>query len=224
MVGLTDHRTPAQQQVVYVGGNVKKITIMLLIKGQRTARIKSYSENHEKCRQCGAFDLSVAVFRDYYHLFFIPFLPIGPKNVKILCSSCGESFGSATLSKQYEETTRTPIYLYTIPLLFPGLVILAVYANLTTQDKKADFVRNPIAGDVYLIRTDKGDTTSYSFLKVIEVKGDTLVLYHNNGVYSSFTTSLDINDSFVTNEQLILSKLRLRQMLDSDEINTVIRK
>ncbi len=196
---------------------------MLLIYGRRTARIKRYTDNQYACKSCNTFDLDVKVYRDYYHLFFIPFIPIGEKTVKIRCKNCTEPFNLAATQKHYEDISRTPFYLYTLTIILVGLISFLVIANINTQNEKARFVENPIIGDVYRIRKSENNSTSYYFLKVISIKGDTVVAYHNNLEYNGFIIKLNNEDYFVKDDELTFTKNELKQMLEKAEINSVER-
>ena len=196
---------------------------MFIIYGRRTATIKKYTENHQACQSCKSFDLAVKVYRDYYHLFFIPVIPVGVKTVKIRCNSCGEPMRNESLQHQYEESTRTPFYLFTFPILFAGLILLFINANLNTQKEKAKFVADPKAGDVYKIRKDENNSTTYYFLRLVRINADTVVAYHNNLEYHGFVSRLNDDDYFVKDEELFFTKSELKQMLDKAEIISVDR-
>ena len=144
---------------------------MFVIYGRRVTRIKRCTDNRQYCNSCNSFDLDVKVYRGYYHLFFIPVFPVGDKTVKIRCNSCGQPMRSETIQKYYEGISRTPFYLYTLPILFAGLILILINANLNTQKEKAKFVENPKVGDVYTIRRDENSLTTYFFLRVSNIQG-----------------------------------------------------
>jgi len=196
---------------------------MFVIYGRRTAKIKKYTDNRQACQSCKTFDFDVKVYRDYYHLFFIPVIPVGDKTVKIRCNNCGEPIKFETIQKHYESISKTPFYLFTFPILFAGLILILVNANLSSQKEKALFVDNPKAGDVYRIRKDENNSTTYYFLRLANVKGDTVIAYHNNLEYHSFVTKLNADDFFVKDDELYFLKSELKQMLDKMEINSVDR-
>jgi hypothetical protein len=196
---------------------------MFIIYGRRTVRIKKYKDNQHPCRSCGVFDLEVKVYRDYYHLFFIPIFPVGDKPVKIKCNICGQPMRLDTIRKHYECVSRTPFYLYTIPILVGILSIALVIGNLKTQKKKAAFVADPKVGDVYRIRKDENNSTTYFFLRLESIRGDTVIEYHNNLEYHGFITKLNDDDFFVKEEELYFTKHELKEMLDRREINSVER-
>ena len=196
---------------------------MFVIYGRRTSRIKKYTENQQACQSCKTFELDIKVYRDYYHLFFIPVFPVGDKTVKIRCNNCGEPMRLETIQKHYESISRTPFYLFTFPILFAGLIIILVNANLNTQKEKALFVDNPKVGDVYRIRKDENNKTTYYFLRLVRISGDTVVAYHNNLEYNGFISKLNDDDFFVKDEELYFLKPELKQMLEKMEINSVDR-
>ena len=196
---------------------------MFVIYGRRTARIKKYTDNQQACQSCKAFDLDIKVYRDYYHLFFIPVFPAGDKTVKIRCNNCGEPMRLKTIQRHYESISKTPFYLFTFPILFAGLIIILVNANLNAQKEKALFVDNPNVGDVYRIRKDENNKTTYYFLRLVRISGDTVVAYHNNLEYSGFISKLNDDDFFVKDEELYFLKPELKQMLEKMEINSVDR-
>ena len=196
---------------------------MFIIYGRRTARIKKYTDNQQACQSCGLFDLNVRVYRDYYHLFFIPIFPVGFKTVKMRCNSCGEPLRLEAIQKHYEGITKTPFYLFTLPILFAGLFMTGIFANIITQKEKAKFVDNPKVGDVYRIKKDENNSTTYYFLRIVSLNDDTVVTYHNSLEYHGFISKLNDDDYFVKGEELYFTKIELKQMLDKGEINSVDR-
>ena len=195
---------------------------MFVIYGRRTARIKKYIDTQQSCRSCGVFDLD-RVYRDYYHIFFIPVLPGAHKAVKIRCNNCGQPMRLDSLEKHYESLSKTPLYLCAMPILLAGLIIVFIIGNLYTQKEKAAFVANPKVGDVYLIRKDENSSTNYFFLRLINIRGDTVIAYHNNLEYHGFVTKLNADDFFLKDQELLFTKQELKQMLDKMEINSVER-
>ncbi|MGN6437602.1 MAG: zinc-ribbon domain-containing protein [Agriterribacter sp.] len=196
---------------------------MFLIYGKRKARINKYTNNSNYCKACNAFDLNVNVYKEYFHVFFIPIFPIGDKTARIYCNSCGEPYRIESVQREYEESTKIPIYLYSGTIIIAGLIAFLLFVNTRTQKEKAMFVENPKVGDVYLIRKDETGPTSYYFLRVKEIRKDTVRVYHNNLVYKSFVTNLNDEDFFDVREELSFTKKELKQMLDKDEITSVER-
>lgn len=129
-----------------------------------------------------------------------------------------------TLYKKTMKEAQRLLFISTLDLFFiASLIVLLINVNIRTQKEKAKFVENPKVGDVYLIRKEENKLTSYYFLRVTKINGDTVLAYHNNLIYSGYITKLNGDDFFDTGEQLIFTKNELKQMLDKDEINSVER-
>jgi hypothetical protein len=196
---------------------------MFLIYGKRKARIKRLILHDKACPDCKSFDMEVKVYRRYFHVFFIPFLPLGEKTIEARCRNCTEPIRSGSLQKEVTSNVKTPFYLYSLPILFGILVIFIVFMNQLTQKQKARFVSNPKVGDVYRIRRDENNTTTYSFLRLVRLSGDTIFVIHNNLEYYRFTTKFNGNDYFIKDDEFFYTKPQLKEMLQSDEINAVER-
>jgi hypothetical protein len=201
----------------------KEILDMLLFYGRRNARIKKYTVNDQSCKSCRTFDIEVNVYREFYHLYYIPFCPVGDKTVNARCNNCGEPFRSDSFLTYYKEKSRTPFYYFSLPILFTSLVILMTVANRNTQKEKLAFVLAPKVGDVYTIRNEESNKTTYYFLKLNSIKGDTLVMHHGALEYNGFISKMNDHDYFVKEEELFLTKKQLKTMLDRMEINNIER-
>ncbi len=93
---------------------------MFIIYGRKTAHISNGTSHDYSCENCKDIDMDVNVFREYLHMFFIPFFPIGQKNANVRCNNCGDRKYIVPLQQQYEKSAKTPVYLYS------GLIVIAV--------------------------------------------------------------------------------------------------
>jgi len=196
---------------------------MFLIYGRRTANIRNYTSHNYPCQNCKDFDLEIKVYREYFHVFFIPIFPTSFKDVKIRCNNCGQLKWIDSLQKQYKESIKAPFYLYAGLIIIAGLILWISVANRNTQKEKAAFVASPRTGDVYTIRNEESNTTTYYFLKVSRINGDTIYTYHNTLEYSKFVSKFNDGDFFTAEEEVIYTKKELQEMLDKGEINSVER-
>lgn len=196
---------------------------MIVICGRRTARIKTFNENHQSCPNCKALDLEVYVFRQYFHIFLIPVFPTGVKSSRIRCNECGEYVRIDSVGWQYEKKSKTPFYFYSLTIILSAFILLLVFMNLRAQKEKAELVNKPVVGDVYLIRNDNNNSTSYYFLKLAKINGDTVTVYHSYLEYNGFVTKMSDEDFFVKKEVILFSKDDLKQMYKREEINFVKR-
>jgi hypothetical protein len=99
---------------------------MIFIFGEKTALIKYYSDHVGQCSNCKSFDMSFAVYKNYFHFFYIPFFPVDEKEVVVLCLKCGQSDNRNSRANHYKEIARTPIYLYTGLLLIMTLIVTII--------------------------------------------------------------------------------------------------
>lgn len=196
---------------------------MFFIHGKKSAKIKSDTNHQHICQQCKDFDLDVKVYRTYFHVFFLPLFPIGCKEVKIRCNNCGEPKWILALQQHYEKVSRTPFYLYGAAIFIAAAILAGVVSGTINGKNNAKFVADPHVGDVYTVRRIEKDSTFYYFLKVIEVKGDTIAAYHNNLVYYRYVSRFDPSDFFVKGEEFSFLKSELKEMLKKEEIETVTR-
>jgi hypothetical protein len=195
---------------------------MIFIYGRKKAKIKSTTDHIGACTTCNSIGLEFEIFRDYYHLFWIPLFPIGDKEFKVHCIKCGKPNNFNPRVKHFESITRTPLYLYSGLLIFLTLIITLVIGNINTQKEKALFVADPKVGDVYAIRKDVNDSTYYYFLRVARIQSDTVIVYPNAFQYFSYVYKLNDQDYFVTQE-FFYTKKELKELLEKGEINSVER-
>jgi hypothetical protein len=195
---------------------------MIFIYGRRKAKIKKTSDHIGSCTTCNSIGLEFEIYRDYFHLFWIPLFPIGVKESKVHCTKCGKPNDFHPRVKHFESVTRTPVYLYSGMLIFLMLVLSLVFANINTQKEKALFIADPKVGDVYRIRKDANDSTYYYFLRVARIQRDTVIVYPNILQYFGFITKLNDEDHFVTQE-FFYTKKELKELLEKGEINSVER-
>ena len=72
-------------------------------------------------------------------------------------------------------------------------------------------------------RKDENNSTTYYFLRLVSINGDTVVAYQNYLDYHGFISKLNEDDYFVKDEELYFTKSELKKMLDRREINSVNR-
>lgn len=196
---------------------------MFILRGQRKIRIKRYTETQQCCPNCKTFDLQVDVYKDYFHLFFIPFFPTGVKSSSMYCYHCSSFVRIDSLQNEYEKKTRIPFWLYSGLILVGCLIVSIVVAVNINEKEERTFVQKPHVGDVYTIREDNDGKIRYYFLKISSIQGDSVFTLHSNLEYNKYIRSPQSKDFFVEDEELAFTKAELLQMLDKGEINSVKR-
>lgn len=195
---------------------------MIFICGRRKIRIKKYDDHHVKCDHCNSYEQRFLIYQEYFHIFFIPIFPSGAKTIRSVCGRCNDTFNDEKMN-YYLSITRTPIYLYSGIILFVGLIITLIIANINTQNKKAEYVADPKMNDVYLIREDEDKSTIYYFLKIKNIDADTVELLHSSLQYNHFVSTMNDSDFFVNDEISKASKSDLKKYLADGIINAVER-
>lgn len=196
---------------------------MLFIFGIRNARIGQYKDTDHLCYPCKAYDREIQVYRSYFHFCLIPVFPVGAKKFEIRCCNCGDETKTERIVREYNQKARTPIYFYSAWVLFAGIAIFWFYWNKSAQKHAMELVENPATGDVYTIKQKKNDETSYYFLKIAGIAGDSVLAIHNHFDYGDFVNSLSGDDYFVKDDTLLYKKKKLTDMLERDEIFSVSR-
>jgi hypothetical protein len=128
------------------------------------------------------------------------------------------------LKKVYEKYTRTPFYLYTMLLLLAVMFSVFVYAGIKGEIDRAAWIAKPRVGDVYKVSKNENGLTSYFFLRVAEINGSTVRVYHNNYMYLDYVSQFNADDYFVKEEEMHLRIEELQQMYEKDEIITIDRE
>ena len=103
---------------------------MFYLRGTRTARIKTYEDHAHQCDSCNGFDMTVKVYQQYFHFFFIPVAPTGDKFVKAYCNKCTQPFRNDSMNREYEAKTKAPFYLYTFIIIVALLFVVGFGANI----------------------------------------------------------------------------------------------
>ena len=196
---------------------------MLIYYGKKRARINKFNDSQQPCKSCKSFDFIVKVYERYFHIFFLPIIPIGAKTAEIRCNNCGEPLRIESIEEYYINKSRAPIYLYSGLILFAVLIAWLVYDIKQTEKQNKTFVENPKVGDVYSIKKIERDTAMFFFFKINKIKGDTIFLYQNNFEYNQEVTSMNSEDFFIKDMEMGLEKKVLEKMLEKDEIISVKR-
>ena len=196
---------------------------MLFIYGTRGYKIRKIPAQNVICNVCGNPFHDVYVYREVFHLFFIPLIPLATRYVENVCTNC--NYRSDSYNNEYLSRARTSPIFYWLFFAIPLIVAFLIVLNFRTQKEKAIFVQDPKIKDVYLIRDDTKGAKKYYFFKVVNVREDSgsVEVIHSAYQYNSFTTKMDNKDYFVKDDVLRFSKNDLSRMLKEGYINSVER-
>ena len=198
---------------------------MYIIKGTRTARIRTYKEHNRRCDNCKDFDLIVKVYKQYYHVFFIPVVAAGIKTSSIQCNKCGLLIRSDALSKEYETKTRAPFYLYSGVIAVSLFVLSMVGVSIWRQLANKKYIDHPAVGDVYLVKKHSAfaDIDEFYFIRVKQITADSVKGYENHTIYGFAPSGFSPEDYFEENSEVAFTQRQLKEMQEKDTIENVYR-
>ncbi len=195
---------------------------MIFFYGTRSAKIKKYDDAHLKCENCGEYKSRFTVHQRYAHLFWIPFFPVSRKHIYGECTNCGQELYDEK-ANNYLSMTRTPWYLFFGLIVFVGFFVFAGFQNHSNQKKKAEYIANPVAGDIYTIKYDEDGKSVYFFMKVDAVEQDSVIVLFNGYEYYKFPSKMVEEDYFDEEEYYMYSKEQLTEFLSDGTIRAVKR-
>lgn len=195
---------------------------MFLIHGKQHSQ-KKISDYSLQCLSCKAFDQEIIVNFKYYHLYYIPFLAYGKKEVTIRCKKCGALTERDDIKDEFKKKTKVPLYLYTGAALIAAFITWAVITSTIHNNKEEAFISDPKVGDVYLVQNPGVGKRYFYFMKVYDIVNDTVCIYLNNSTYSRYASGMISQDYFNREEAFGFSKAEIKQMHAKGEIVRIFR-
>ena len=156
----------------------------MIIFGTREARLHTKTFDDGFCTQCGQKGtITCTVFSKHVHFFWIPFFPVGKREV-IWCTNCGHEYNHASitapiLQKQmvnFSRSQKAPFWQWT------GLLLMIVFMGFTmisgfreTRNTQL-FMESPQIGDVYCV---KHDNKVYTLMSIHSIENDSVFFIAN---------------------------------------------
>lgn len=196
---------------------------MLFIFGIRRIRIGRFFDTEYVCYPCRSYDHEVNIYRSYFHFCFIPVFPVGRNQVEVRCRNCGDETALDNIVKKYGNNIRTPFYLYSAVIVILCVVFFWFYWKKHDQKLNAEYALHPAVGDVYTLTGEDRNGTNYSFLRVIRVQNDSVVVSANHYTYGGFVSDLSDDDYFDLGDSSVFRKQDLVSWVESGKILTVSR-
>jgi len=206
----------------YLAGYEHKREKTMIIYGVRPICIKKYIDRHIKCEECGGYTHKLRVYKDCFHVFFIPFFPVGVKTITSHCCQCNYALNSGK-REFYLNQTRNPLYMFSGLFLIAALIIALVFNDLQEQKLSKEYLADPAVGDVYLIYENSDKVKGYYFLKVFDIHEDTVFLRTNRLVYSSYISKFNEADYFNLEYAGYNLKSELEGLMEEGLIKNVYR-
>lgn len=137
----------------------------------------------DKCEHCGQQNgMEMHVFQKYFHVFWIPFFPIGKTGVS-QCNHCkqvlkpNEMKGNTKLNyENLKQTSKSPLWVWSGGAVIAAFVIFAMSQSGRWAKEKAERVAHLKPNDIIEMKLNTG---KYTIFKVDQVIGDTVYLFQN---------------------------------------------
>lgn len=157
----------------------------MIIFGKRTAYIGSKtSSKNIRCNHCQTDGQIVySIFRSHAHIFWIPVFPMGKKAVSE-CQHCKRTLSFKEMSPEMQKEcnivkneTKGPIWQFSGLFVFIALFVIAIFVGKKENANKADYLANPLAGDIYNYKTEDAQ---YSTMRIIHISADSIYVQLND--------------------------------------------
>ena len=180
------------------------------------------------CPSCGTQgSLTINIFRKHAHIFWIPLFPFGKKGVS-QCEHCNNILEMKempdSLKREFENLkneTKGLIWQFTGLGIIAILIVWGNYVNGEDKKTELEYLKSPQIGDVYEYKIETG---SYSTLKVVGVKNDSIFVSPNEYEISKMSKMYKIDKSEnYSNLSYGVSINKIKEMYDSGEIFDINR-
>ena len=180
------------------------------------------------CPSCGTQgSLTINIFRKHAHIFWIPLFPFGKKGVS-QCEHCNNILEMKempdSLKREFENLkneTKGLIWQFTGLGIIAILIVWGNYVNGEDKKTELEYLKSPQIGDVYEYKIETG---SYSTLKVVSVKNDSIFVSPNEYEISKMSKMYKIDKSEnYSNLSYGVSINKIKEMYDSGEIFDINR-
>jgi zinc-ribbon family len=202
----------------------------MIIFGIKASSLFTHKIASESCTHCGTHDsVNVNVFQRYFHVFWIPFFPIGKTSVT-QCDHCRHALRQhempASLQnycKSASAKVKTHIWSFSGLFLFGVLLTCVIISNQQDSRENAAYISAPAQGDIYELKEGEH---AFTLLKVENVVKDTVFIHYHQYQVTKSTGLIDLKaDKGLEYNPLLVSfsKQALKDMYDKGEILNIDR-
>ena len=192
---------------------------------QKTATVEG------ECPECHTWaTFTYRVLRRYTHLTYLPLFPVDTI-IKTQCNHCNSIFDYDKLPENIREKMQrkesqshfsTPIWMYAGIILLIAFLVYCGYNYFVAKDKTAEWITNPIAGDVYDIKFANG---YYSTFRIDKTTTDSVFSTANDFNADLFyeTDEIDKPENYTVRKESY-SKTDLKKLYEEGSIISIKRK
>jgi hypothetical protein len=138
----------------------------------------------DNCPHCGTpHSITMYVFQNYAHIFWIPFFPI-EKRVVTECAHCKQVLKPKQMPSYFQpyyenlkSRSRIPVWMFSGLGLIGLLIVIGFVSESMKSQKVAKLIQSPRAGDVFEVKTN---ADKYTLFKISGVQGDSVLVQFNN--------------------------------------------
>lgn len=182
----------------------------------------------DTCQNCGTQkSIDMYIFQKYAHIFWIPFFPIGKTGLS-QCDHCKQVLKlkemPENLTASYDNLkaqTKTPIWMFSGLALIAILITFVVISDKKKDEKNAQLIVNPQAGDIFEVKTKDNQYTLY---KVEQVEDDSVFIIMSMYEANKKSSLNNLKKKDYTIDTYGFSKSELKEMLNNGEILDIDRK
>lgn len=168
--------------------------------------LKKITDKACTCSKCRKRAIEFTIWRKYFQLYWIPFMPLGKMEIEAWCIYCNQKFPENIRFKQHLASVKTPWYLY-LGLIVTALFFVGMIMKRTDAKNNIEtYINAPEIGDVYLVRNPIGQDTIYQFFRLADIDstGDSISCYYSKkNIYSKKPSTLAVDDYFIADEKII---------------------
>lgn len=199
----------------------------MIVYGTGAKRIDTF-EIPDPCPNCGVEgEQTMVLFQRYFHIFWIPFIPIS-KTAVSHCEQCRRELELNDMPEyqrqtfqEIKATVRTPLVTYAGVGVVLVVMALGTFFQQQKQSRNSQMILELQANDLLEVKIDHD---SYSLLKVHHVVGDTVYLleheYESN--VPSGISELKKREEYHS-EQIALLTADVKEMFDTGVIIDIDR-
>lgn len=192
-------------------------------------RNKELAKEHlvDKCPNCGTQNsIDIHLFQKYAHVFWIPFFPMS-KTAVSQCDHCKQVLElkqmPPALRASYDNLkaqSKPPVWMFSGVALVIVLIAAIVIGDKQKDEKNAQLILTPKAGDIFEIKTQDNQYTLY---KVSQVQVDSVYVQANNYEVNKLSGLNELKTKTYSEDVYGFSKGELKKMVEDGEIMDIDR-
>jgi hypothetical protein len=202
----------------------------MLISGTKEKLLISETVS-ESCMHCGKNNvINLAIYQKYFHLFFIPFIPL-KKTAISTCSHCKEKLFlkemTISLKENFERIrgyTKTAWWTFIGSIILVGLITNELINDKKKNNRSAILINSPQKDDFYEIKTDD---ELYTLYKVEYVTKDSVFFKFSKNEYLNSLSLIEAeaqNESNFTKKIYGIARNELKLMLKKEKLLDIDRE